>query len=165
MSGGGSSGTTTQTSTQKETQLSIQQAEILKQREAQYQQYIFPELIKELEEVDLKTTDLPSQRAQTQAINRASEQAGSKLQSDIAQRGLSGSGVEVQALGALQSTRQSALSDAYYNAQQAQDQKKMQLLQMGGSFSPTPTTSAPLSNQSSSLQKQQRNDGMLGLFY
>ena len=161
MSGGVSSGTTT--STQKETQLSKEQAVILKQREAQYQKYIFPELIQELEEVDLKTTDLPSQQAQTQAISRASQQAGSRLQSDIAQRGLSGTGVEVQALGALQQTRQSALSDAYYNAQQAQDQKKMNLLQMGGAFSPTPTTAAPLSSHSQTEQSQR--NGLLGFAY
>lgn len=161
MSGGGSSGGST--TTQKETELSKQQAAILKQREAQYQKYIFPELLQELEESDQETVSLPQLRQQTQAVNRASQQAESSLSQDIAQRGLSGSGVEVQALGALQQGRTSALADAYYNAQQAQEQKKINLLQMGGAMSPTPTTAAPLSTVSEAEQESQQ--GLLGFIF
>jgi len=131
-----------------ETQLSRQQAEILKEREAQYQEYFFPQLIGAFKELE--------QGGMSPQVAKATEQAGSAFQGAqnafekaIARRGLYASGVESRGLAQLGAARASALSNIYQQAEGDRFARRNQLLQMGGSLSPTPTTAAPMGQNSS----------------
>lgn len=131
----------------KESKLSIEQANILKSREEQYQAYFFPELISKLEESKKPVLQSELMQGQSKAINQSYSQGNKQFQSQMAQRGLSGSGVEAQGLSGLASAKSSALSDAHYKTATAQRDYNSQILQMGGSLSPQPTTAAPVGSE------------------
>jgi len=160
MSSGGSKQQST--TEQKETQLSIQQAEVVKQRQADYEEFFKPEILEELREADLATTDQPTLRRNVEATNLAADQAESKMTSSIAQRGLEGSGAEIQGLAALGGARQNALSRDFFAAQEAAKNRKDMILQMGAGLSPQPTTAAPLATASSSSGDSQGKTSLLG---
>ena len=149
--GGSSSSTQQSSSTSKtvETQLSKQQASILKERESQYQEFFFPELIEELEAADNGVMGSNYMNGQTKAINSASGQAQASFTNDMNKRDLTGSGTEAQGMVALSNAKSSALSDAYYKTQTQLKSDKLNALQMGGAMSPTPTTAAPMGQESS----------------
>ncbi len=148
MGGGGQSAGSSSYST--ETKLSKEQAKILQKREEQYQEYFFPELIDALEETKGDTIKTSMMANQAKSINTQHQQAKQSFAQMIAQRGLDGSGVESQGMLALERGKSSALSDAYYNSETANRSQRMQVLQMGGSMSPTPTTAAPMGQSGSS---------------
>jgi len=159
---GSSTGATegSQQSTQSETALSKAQAGLLKQRQAQFNQYIFPEIVSELEKTE--TVDKAALRQGVQATNRAGEQAESQFTSAIAQRGLEGSGAEVQGLAAIGSARQSALSQDFFAAQQVAKQSKFGLLNLGAGLAPATTTAAPLASSSRGVQESAQKQSGLG---
>lgn len=161
---GGSGGSTTTVMPQQETQLSKAQAAVVKARERDYRKIFFPEIVEELREADLATTDQPTLRRQVEATNRAAEQARGQFTSDIAQRGLEGSGAEVQGLAALSGARQSALSRDFFAAQEAAKGRKERILQLGAGVSPQPTTAAPLASGGSASESRTPGSGILGLF-
>ncbi|WP_277201293.1 hypothetical protein [Victivallis vadensis] len=127
-----------------ETALSKEQAAILKQREEQYQQYFFPELVKNLQEVSKETALTPTLQSNVQAVNQQAGSAKVQFTQDMAKRGLSGSGTETQGLAALSNSKSNLLANAYYQAQQANQAQKNNALQLALAASPTPTTAAPL---------------------
>lgn len=146
MGAGYSSGGTT--SSTSESKLSKQQAEILKTHEAQYQQYFFPELLSGIKDASGGVNESSMMQGQARAINQQAGGAKQQFAQAMAQRGLSGTGVEAQGLSSIGNARGQALADAYYNVQQANQDQKMRYIQLGLGMSPTPTTAAPL-NQSS----------------
>ena len=145
-----------------ETSLSRAQAALLGAREKQYQSFFFPELIRELNDSNQRTNNTAFAREAVQSTNRAFQGANQQFQQQTAQRGLAGSGIEVQGLASLNSARARALGDAMMKAELAKQQKKSQLLQMGGSLSPQPTTAAPMSSESE--QKSGFGMGFAGIF-
>ena len=140
--GSSGGGTTTQ-----ETSLSRQQAKILSSREDQYQNYFFPELIKELEGSGSQAFENTLRNTQQGQISQTYQASSSALQKQLAQRGLSGSGVEAASLAQLSGERSKATSELAEKARLSNDQKRMNLLQMGGSLSPQPTTAAPYTQE------------------
>lgn len=138
------------TSHTEETLLSREQADILKQREAQYQEYFFPKILQNLEEVSKPTAMTPYLQQGVQAVNQQASQANQQFAQDMARRGLSGSGTEAQGLAALASSKASMLANAYYQAQQANQAQKNQAMQFALSMSPTPTSAAPVGQSTSS---------------
>ena len=140
----------------KETQLSKQQASILKEREAQYQEHFFPEMIEELKAADAGTMESTYMQGQTKAINNSSAEAQSTFTNAMNQRELTGTGTEAQGIVALSSAKSSALADAYYKTKVQGKQDKLNVLQMGGAMSPTPTTAAPMGQESTGSSSQKR---------
>lgn len=132
----------------EETELSKAQAELLKQREAQYQEYFFPQLLQGLQDVSKPTALTPYFQSGVQAVNQRAAQANQQFTQDMARRGLSGSGTESQGLAALANSKSSMLANAYYQAQQANQAQKNQMLQFALSMSPTPSNAAPLRTES-----------------
>jgi hypothetical protein len=161
--GMGSTGSSNSSSSgkSKETQLSLEQAAILKSRESQYQQFFFPEMVSELKKTNDPAEQLNSLQPQIKAINTGYLGAKSQLNADLQRRGIADSGIAVQGTTALQQARVSSLSEAYAKASAEQQAKKLQLLQMGGSMSPTPTSAAPLG----STQKSESGSGPAFLNY
>jgi hypothetical protein len=141
--GGGS-----QESSSGDTALSRAQAEILKAREEQYQAYFFPELLSQMEQNRSPGAVTPTLAAGRKALDSAAGSAKSQLTQSLNQRGLAGSGVETQGLVALESSKMSALADMAAKAEQERRNRALNLLQMGGSLSPSPTQAAPLSQES-----------------
>lgn len=142
--GNSSSGSQSSFSQTTETQLSKEQAAILKQREEQYQKYFFPELVKNLQEVSKETALTPTLQSNVQVVNQQAGSAKVQFTQDMAKRGLSGSGTEAQGLAALSNSKSNLLANAYYQAQQANQAQKSNALQLALAASPTPTTASPL---------------------
>lgn len=142
--GNSSSGKQSNYSTTTETQLSKEQAAILKQREEQYQKYFFPELVNSLQDASKETALTPTLQSNVQAVNQQAGSAKTQFTQDMAQRGLSGSGTEAQGLAALSNSKSNLLANAYYQAQQANQTQKNNVLQLALAASPTPTTASPL---------------------
>lgn len=145
MSGGASQSS----SETKDTALSLAQTEILKKREAQYQEYFFPELIKGLNDGN-KTANTAMMSQMSSQINQQSGQIKNSFAQSMAQRGLAGSGVEAQGLSSIERARGGMFSDAFFKTQLAQQEQKNNMLQMGGALSPRPTTAAPMGQESQS---------------
>lgn len=130
-------------SSDKLSSLGRDQTRILRARESQYQRFFAPELFKQLNEAAQPGYSNPALRQQTGAINQAYIGAQRQFGQQMAQRGLVGSGAEASGLAAMGQARGSALADAYYRSEMDRKQQVGQLLQMGGSFSPSPTTAVP----------------------
>jgi hypothetical protein len=146
----GATGASKSSGKEKESKLSLQQAEILKQRESQYQQFFFPELTKALQEASSQQTAVDALKPQVQGINTAYQTAQTQLGRDLARRGIADSGVAAQGAQYLQQARASSLAEAYGKAEEARKARQLQVLQMGGAMSPAPTSAAPtLSTQKS----------------
>jgi hypothetical protein len=137
-------------SSSRESALSKQQASIVAQREAQFQRFFFPELLSELQGAG--GPGRVSQLAESGVgdVNRSFQSGQRQLDQSFAQRGLTGSGLEAQALTSLNRARSSSLSNVMHQARMAETQRRGQLLQMGGALAPTPTTAAPLLTDQSS---------------
>ena len=159
-SGGGRDFSYSQTT---ETALSKEQAAILKQREEQYQQYFFPELVKNLQDVSKETALTPTLQSNVQAVNQQAGSAKVQFTQDMAQRGLSGSGTEAQGLAALSNSKSNLLANAYYQAQQANQAQKNNALQLALAMSPTPTTASPLGQISYGTGKTSQSNWHYGL--
>jgi len=142
----GSSGSSS--SSTRETSLSIEQAKILKSRQADYEKYFLPELLDMLNETKTDSFQNVARDTQQAQIAKSYQASADKLSQQMAQRGLSGSGVESLALSRMGSDRAYATSELAQKAKMANEQKRMNLLQMGGTLSPQPTTAAPLSQSS-----------------
>jgi len=135
-------------SSSSETTLTKEQGKLLKEREKQYQAYFFPRLVGMLEEAESGKLD-PGVAQAAAGTERAFRGAQTALDRSIAQRGLQDSGVGVLGQAQLFGTKASALSNLYQTAASDQFNKRAQLLQMGGSLAPTPTTATPMKQQSS----------------
>lgn len=146
----GGGGTQSSSSSTTETKLSRAQADVLKTREAQYQQYFFPELLKGVQESASGANESSMMQGQARAINQQAGGAKQQFAQAMAQRGLSGSGVEAQGLSSIGNARGQMLADAYYNVQQANKDRGIQYTQLALNMSPTPTTAAPMGQHSSS---------------
>ena len=131
------------------TRLSRIQADILEKREEQYQEYFFPELIDQLEEAN-KTGDNALFKKTARGIESSSRTAKNALSESMSKRGIQDSGMAAAGELSVEQAKGASLAEAYFNSQLANKEKAMQLLQMGGSFSPTPTTAAPYGMQSQS---------------
>jgi len=145
---GGSSSSTS------ETALSKAQAKLLTDREVQFQKFFFPEILAELKSTTGPTAVSRTGEQAVRGVNVAANAAQSQLQRGQAQRGLTGSGVAELANSRFASARSSALSDALFRAQQANTQRRGQILTAASGFAPTPTTAAPLSQQSRTSKGQ-----------
>lgn len=145
--GGSDSGSS---SSVQETKLSKEQAAILKKREDQYQEFFFPELINMLDDTKKNTLTSNLMTSQAKQINQQSKQSQNVFAKAMAQRGLTGSGVEAQGIAAMQSAKSNTLANAFAQAQQANLNQKNTAIQLGMGMSPKPTTAAPIGTQSSS---------------
>ena len=141
---GGSKQSSSGRSRTVETQLSRAQTRILETRERQYQASFLPALLGELEATrDVGRVARGAQPA-ARDVQRSFQAGQRQLSQAVAQRGLQGSGFEAVGLAGLQQARASALSDALFRSRRAEEQRRAQLIQMGGALSPTPTTAAPM---------------------
>ena len=137
----------------KESALSLAQTEILRSRQAEFENWFLPELKSEI-----AATDVNSQQGQAKLalmgnnINTAFNTAQKQTNQNLAQQGLLGTGGGVAA--ALQAknnrARSSALAQAYYNTLGDSQSAKQNLLQIGASLMPSTTTSAQYHQSSSS---------------
>lgn len=134
--GGESSGRTQTT----ETAISKQQASILQQRQAQYNAFFFPQLTSMLKEISTPGQASPTMQKAASDVNAAANTARGDFRASMAQRGLAGSGAAVLGEAQLQRARSSGLANAILQAREANAARRMQLIQMGGSMSPAPTT-------------------------
>jgi hypothetical protein len=144
VSGGGN------TTSDKMSGLAQRQAQILRQREEQYQRVFAPELFAQLQQAAAGAagkTATPLLQQNAQRINQGFQRGMGQLSEAMAQRGLSGSGMEAGGLAAMSTARTSALSDAYIQAQQSEQARLGSLLQMGGAMSPTPVTASPTQSE------------------
>ena len=148
--GGGGGGTQNSSSSTHETPLSREQAAILKKREEQYQEIFYPELKAMLKDVRGDTLTTSAMAAQTKGINQSSKSSKNVFAKAMAQRGISGSGVEAQGLAAIEGAKTNSLANAFYQAQQANTNQANTLMQLGMGMSPKPTTAAPLGSSSES---------------
>jgi hypothetical protein len=129
----------------RETELSREQARILRIRQEQYEQYFFPEIVRELQ----SSSDTAAlARPQVEDIGLSQQVATKQFESQMARRGLAGSGVEAAGLSNIQEAGMQARSGALQSALMQGRQQRMSALQMGLSGSPTPTTAAPLGQES-----------------
>jgi hypothetical protein len=136
-----------------ETSLSKEQAEVLKVREAQYQEYFFPEIIAQLDEAKLKNADIPLFAKTARGIEAGANTSRGQLSKSMAKRGITDGGMAASGELSIEQGKGAAMADAYFNAQLAQKQQIMSVLQMGGAMSPTPTTAAPIGSYSESMNK------------
>lgn len=123
----------------RESTLSRRQAQILSQRESQYQKYFFPEMVNILNDVNQRNA-LASKPVRN--ANAAYERSLASFTNQAAQRGLTGSGFEAAGLAGLASARANAVTDAVTGAQQQDIANRMSLMQIAQGFAPTPTQSA-----------------------
>jgi hypothetical protein len=132
-------------STPTETKLSRTQADILQNREQLFQRFVWPELRGELQASGAQGGQAsPFQRQAAMGVNAGFQNAERQVSRSLAQRGLTGSGVEAGALSGMQNARTMALSDAMLKAQLAQRDDRLKLMQMAGAMSPQPTSATPM---------------------
>lgn len=152
MGGGGGEKSSSHSST-SESALSQEQLKILRTREQQYNDWFFPELKKATAETDLNSSVGAARFSQmTGDINKSFASSEKQLTQGLSQQGMLGgpSGVQAALRAKNQRARASALATAYYDTLQDQQGKKANLLQLGASMMPTPTTSAQYHQNSSS---------------
>ena len=133
-----------------ETRLSNIQADILKKREEQYQQFFFPELLADLEKT---TGGIDSAFVAGQGVSLAKAQAAARtgFQRTLAQRGVhGGGGVGLLARSRMRGDQAMQRAQFLSSAQQRNQQLRMGLFQLGLGKSPTPTQAAPMGTKSSS---------------
>jgi hypothetical protein len=139
-----------------DTKLSAEQAKILKNREAMYQQYFFPAMLDEL-----RSTEGPGQTARLAQsglanVNKAYQGAERDVSRSLAQRELTG-GFQGTALAGLQTARAEAVAGTVNDAYLQNKQLRHGLIGMALQASPQPTTAAPLH------QKQRSKGSTLGM--
>ena len=137
MGGGG------QTSKTTESQLSKEQAKVLKSRNKWFETDILPIIDNGLQATQDNSLITSNMAQQTYGINQNYKQAKQSFGQAMAQRGLGGTGVEAQGLSSLQNTRAQNLANAYYTAQQQNKDEKMNYLQLALQMSPSTSTAAP----------------------
>ena len=142
-------GTQSSSSSSRETSLTRAQADVVRRREGQYQSVFFPELVAELTAAGDSASTSQYGRAARQRVGSAYASGKRQLSQSLEQRGLADSGIGAMSLQSLEMARSNALADALSQAEEQRRARKMQLLQMGGSLSPTPTTAAPMAQQAS----------------
>ena len=150
----GSVGVQSSSSGTKESRLSNMQADILQQRQDQYNEYFFPEMLNALNDASGDTITNSLMTGNAAGINQQTNAAKRQLLINTGQRGISGSGAELSALANIENAKGSMLSDAYNKSKLAQIAQKNTVLQMGGAMSPTPTSSAQYHQQSESTGVQ-----------
>jgi hypothetical protein len=125
----------------RDSELSEEQAKILKSREAKYQKYFFPAMLGELQETE--GTGLTPQLAQTSLsnINQAYQGAQVDVNRSLAQRGITG-GFQKSALVQLEASRAGAAADAVTKAYLQNKDRRSGLIGQAVAGSPVPTTSA-----------------------
>lgn len=154
--GAGASKSNTSSSSKSNTSesaLSREQLGILRQRESQYQQMFFPELVSGIQEnsVGSETFNAGMQQRAGE-VNAAFNASDRKTTQNLAQQGLLGqsSGVQAAVKASGNRARSSALAQSYYDQLTSANQNKYNFLTLGTAMSPTPTTSAEYHSQSKS---------------
>lgn len=155
MGGGGS--TQKSESSTKESALSLAQTEILRSRQAEFENWFLPELKSSMAETDVNSPQSQAKMAlMGNNINASFDTAQKQTNQTLAQQGLLGTGGGVAA--ALQAknnrARSSALAQAYYNTLADNQSAKQNLLQVGASLMPSTTTSAQYHQTSQSSGTQ-----------
>lgn len=158
----GSTGASSSKGSSRESQLSQEQAKILQSREAQYQALIFPELRQAITDANSPAEQSRTAQPVVSAVNSAYTGARTAMNQDLARRGIADSGMAAQGAMSLQQARVSTLADAYAKAIEAQRQSRVQLMQMGGSLSPQPTSAAPM--QSTEKSDTKGSNWISGIF-
>ena len=121
-----------------ETALSKQQAEILKQAQAEKLSKYLPELWKEFYDTDLWGWE------QKQFLDQAQQASETGFKSQQAQRGLAGSGFGQLSMNRFQNEAASQRFSFANVLGQQHKQRRMQALEQLGQFYPKPTTGAPM---------------------
>lgn len=145
MGAGRSGSSSSSTSNTVESALSREQLGILKQRESQYQQMFFPELVSGIQENSVGSDTFNAGMQQRSAeVNAAFNASERKTNQNLAQQGLLGqsSGVQAAITAAGNRSRSSALAQSYYDQLTSANQNKYNFLTLGTAMSPTPTSSA-----------------------
>jgi hypothetical protein len=154
-------GASSQKSSSSESALTKQQGRILAQREQQYQQYFFPELQGMISEAKTGANQTMQRAILTPQVNQAYEAGMQKVNQAMAQRGLMGSGIETMANVDMGRRRAMDLNTLSQQAVLTNDQKRMNLIQLGLGMSPQTTTATPMTQKSSgwSVDIAQRKEG------
>jgi hypothetical protein len=158
-----SSGYDFSSSKTSESALSKTQNRILNERNQLFNDEFWPELMGSIESMNPNIeAGKAEMQLQADAINKSFGATDRQINQNIAQQGLSGSpsGVQAAMKAASERARSSALAQAYYNSLANADAKKANLLQIGASMMPQPTTAAPLHQTSFSFgQNQSKSSG------
>lgn len=142
--GGGAQETNSKSSTH-ESALSLAQTEILRSRQAEFENWFLPELKSSIAETNIGSDQSKAKMAlMGNNINTSFDTAQKQTNQTLAQQGLLGTGGGVAAALQAQNNRarSSALAQAYYNTLADNQSAKQNLLQVGASLMPSPTTSA-----------------------
>jgi hypothetical protein len=134
-----------------ESSLTIQQGEILRQREKQYQEYFFPELQSMMNESKSNATAMAQRSIMTPQVNQAYEAGMQQVNKAMAQRGLIGSGIDTMANIDMGRRRAMDLNTLSQQAALTNDQKRMNLIQLGVGLAPQTTTATPMEQKNSSF--------------
>lgn len=156
--------TTTASSKSSSVQSSLAntQEAILKNREEIFQNYYLPEFKDFYSSLD---PDSESGQAQmglnAQQVNASYDAAQKQTDQDMARQNISGSGAHLATIAANNRARSSALASAYANQMAASTQNKGNALAQLGQLVPSPTTAAPVLDNSSSKGYTNAVSGMI----
>ena len=154
---GGGYGNQSSSGGTSESALSKAQTEILRSRQAEFENWFLPELKSSIAETNINSDQSKAKMAlMGNNINTSFDTAQKQTNQMLAQQGLLGQGGGVAA--ALQAkndrARSSALAQAYYNTLADNQRAKQNLLQVGASLMPSTTTSAQYHQSQSSSGTQ-----------
>ena len=132
------------------------QEEILKKREAFFQDYFIPEWKEVYEEFDPDSAASKAQMGLTaQEINTSFDSAQKQTDQMIAQRNLGKTGAGAALTAANNRAKSSALASAYANQMAGSTANKANALaQLGSTLMPGTTTAAPMQDESTSSGTQ-----------
>ena len=144
MGGVGASTQESKSSTQ-ESALSLAQTEILRSRQAEFENWFLPELKSAIAGTETNSDQSRAKLAlMGDNINASFDAAQRQTNQTLAQQGLLGGngGVAAALMAKNNRARSSALAQAYYNTLADNESQKTNLLQIGASLMPSTTTSA-----------------------
>lgn len=147
-----------------ESNISRKQSEILDYAFDEYKNFFAPELKTAIEETKTGSDAFNAAMQQQASAINASYASGKKtLMQNLTRQGIAspGSGVANSLLAQNDNSRRNALAQAYYNTLQKNQENKQNLLQLGLSKSPTPTSDVAYHQKAESeSQGQSKSSGM-----
>ena len=136
-------------STSKETALSTEQANILKQSRGEYLKYWMPELYTDIQETKGSGQTAKLAQVGIENVNNAYASAKQEVGRDLAQREITG-GMRGLADIKMNAARAGAVSGVMNDAYAKKKEMRSSLIGLAMSMSPKPTQAAPVGQRSSS---------------
>ncbi|MFH1496384.1 MAG: hypothetical protein ABII82_01040 [Verrucomicrobiota bacterium] len=138
------------------------QAEVLRSGMNKFESYWWPQMKGEMQATGGRGLQSLFAAGPVADTNRAFGAAMPMFERSMAQRGLTGSGLESMGLGQMLAARSGAVSDALQKATLANLARRQQFITMGLGMSPQPTTAAPFITESKARQGGWAEPFMIG---